>query len=224
MAAPDKTIALLGATGGAGSVFLETALENGWHIRALVRNPKKMTIQDDKLTLIQGSFSTDMNKLEECIQGASYVVNMAGAITNVKEYPTDLQLNLVKALQPMMSKAGTKVFIQNAGGLAFLDGESPPCMAKFVRCVAGGCHPTLKRALEDHEQTFKYLQTSGMLTNESYGVICPRPMSFDAGKSKGKLKVSAAGAMGTLSIDVAQFYLDNLNNKGLYGKFPLLSY
>lgn len=224
MSHPDNTIALFGATGTVGTVFLKIALEKGWSVRALVRSPSKMETKSDKLTLIQGSFAEDFDKMEECITGASYVVNVAGALVTKDGYPKDLQLNLVKALRPMMKKVGTKAFLYNAGAFAFLDGEAIPCTLKYLRCVFGFVSPNLEPALQDHENVFKYMQSSGMLTGEPFGVIVPRPAMFGAGASKGKIKVSPSGGMGTQSVDVAAFYCEALTNTSLYGTFPLLNY
>lgn len=223
MADKDNTIALLGATGVVGSVFLQVALDAGWKIRALCRTPSKLKVQHENLTVIQGGFD-DAEKLEVCIAGAAYVVNVAGAISGVSQYPKDLNLNLVKALRPMMAKAGTTTFLYNAGGLAFLEGERPPCMARTVRCIASCCVKALGPALQDHENVYKYMQSSGMLKDEPYGVIVPRPMAFGAGASKGKLKVTQAGGMGTESVDIASFYLEALKDKSLYGTFPYMDY
>lgn len=224
MAQPENTIALLGATGTVGTVFLKVALDAGWNVRALVRTPSKMATKSDKLTVIQGSFTDDMDKLEFCLTGADYVVNVAGALSGGGAYPKDLNLNLVKALRPIMAKVGTKVFLYNAGGFAFLEGETVPCMFKFIRCIAGCISKNLEQALQDHENVYKYMTTSGMIKNEPYGVIVTRPGAFGAGPSKGKVKVSAASGMGTASVDIAAFYLEAIKDKSLFGTFPYLNY
>ena len=51
----NLTIALLGATGGVGRHYAQKALDAGHSIRALVRDPKKLTIADHpQVTVIQG--------------------------------------------------------------------------------------------------------------------------------------------------------------------------
>merc|ERR1719401_2939639 len=101
-----------------------------------------------------------------------------------------------------MTKHGTITFLHNAGGLAYLDGEKPTCTQRFVRCIGGCCVKTLEPALQDHENVYRFLIQSGMLKDEPYGVIVPRPMNFGAGASKGKLKRSEVGGMGTQSVDI----------------------
>jgi len=218
MADADRTIALFGGTGGTGSVFLELALKKGWNVRALVRTPDKVKVADQsKLTLIQGTFE-DADKVEQTLQGASYAVCMGGNLS--KPYPTDMMLNLVKLMRPLMAKAGTKTFIYQGGALAPLRGETLPCMARTMKCLLG-C--VIGDSLKDHENVWAYMQDSGMF-KESYGTIAARPLTFAQGASKGTLKVAAVPVGGTPTVDVAQFYLDNFDNKSLFGTFPFMAY
>ena len=76
----SETIALFGGTGSTGQHFLTLALEAGYKVNILVRNPSKVTItsnNNDNLTVIEGDFSNH-EAIKKTIQGATYVVSMAG--------------------------------------------------------------------------------------------------------------------------------------------------
>ncbi|MBC8098515.1 MAG: NAD(P)H-binding protein, partial [Armatimonadetes bacterium] len=52
-------IALFGATGRTGSRVLALALQRGWTVTALVRNPQKLTVTHERLTVITGELSDE---------------------------------------------------------------------------------------------------------------------------------------------------------------------
>lgn len=53
--AKPETFLVLGATGGTGTHFLRLALAEGHPVRALVRDPARLTVADPLLTVHQGS-------------------------------------------------------------------------------------------------------------------------------------------------------------------------
>merc|ERR1711860_352514 len=110
---------------------------------------------------------------------------------------------------------GTKVYVMNAGGLAFLEGESKPCMAKLIICIVARNNPKLGQSLADYEQTYKYMQTSGYLTSEPFKTIVMRPPAMYEGPSKKKVAASLASASGLQTVDVMQFYLDSFKDESL---------
>jgi putative NADH-flavin reductase len=66
-------ITILGPTGFVGKVLLEKALDKGYEVKILVRNPDRFGIYKDKVNYIEGSiFQTD--KLEECFDGTEAVL------------------------------------------------------------------------------------------------------------------------------------------------------
>jgi putative NADH-flavin reductase len=48
-------IVILGATGKTGSILLRQALDAGHTVTALVRTPSKITLKNDKLTVISSN-------------------------------------------------------------------------------------------------------------------------------------------------------------------------
>ena len=60
MASNGKTIALFGATGNTGKHFLKAALDQGYTVKALVRNPDKVPVVDDRLTKVLQSSGRDI--------------------------------------------------------------------------------------------------------------------------------------------------------------------
>jgi uncharacterized protein YbjT (DUF2867 family) len=54
----DVTIAVFGATGRTGHHVVRHALGGGHRVRALARDPGRMGVENDRLTIVQGDFET----------------------------------------------------------------------------------------------------------------------------------------------------------------------
>ena len=70
-------VIIFGATGGIGKWAVKHALEKEYHVTAYVRNKQKMTIQDDKLTVIQGEIS-DYDKVKSALACQDAVICCSG--------------------------------------------------------------------------------------------------------------------------------------------------
>ena len=69
-----STFLVFGATGSRGKHFVSLALQEGHKVRALARNPAKMTMQHPNLQVHEGSI-TAISKLDELVQGADFVIS-----------------------------------------------------------------------------------------------------------------------------------------------------
>ncbi|MBX9765612.1 SDR family oxidoreductase [Patescibacteria group bacterium] len=72
-------VTVFGATGHVGNLFVNEALSAGHEIVAYVRSPKKLTIQNPKLSVVVGDLGNDQ-KIEEAIKGADVVVSVVGPL------------------------------------------------------------------------------------------------------------------------------------------------
>ena len=105
---PAHVIALTGGTGFVGGYVLRAALARGHHVRALVRNPDKISIQHANLTFIQGALGAND---EELVRGADIVIHIAGLI-KARRRADFLAVNADAAKQLAMAadKAGIRCF------------------------------------------------------------------------------------------------------------------
>jgi nucleoside-diphosphate-sugar epimerase len=71
-------ITVFGASGRTGKLFTELALNNGYQVKALVRNPSKFDLRHSNLLVVQGDIA-DPTKLEETIRGTEAVIDLAGS-------------------------------------------------------------------------------------------------------------------------------------------------
>lgn len=70
-------IAVFGATGGIGKNVVRFALNQNYYVNAYVRNPKKMDIHDEKLTVYEGMVS-DYCAMKEAMKRCDAVVIALG--------------------------------------------------------------------------------------------------------------------------------------------------
>lgn len=68
---------IIGGTGGTGKELIKQALEQGYNLTALVRNPEKVEITDPKLTVIKGNI-LDFHKVQEVVAGQDAVLSALG--------------------------------------------------------------------------------------------------------------------------------------------------
>ena len=70
-------VIIFGATGGIGKWAVKYALEKGYNVTAYVRNKQKMTVKDDKLTVVQGEIY-DYDKVKSALSGQDAVIWCVG--------------------------------------------------------------------------------------------------------------------------------------------------
>lgn len=154
----QTTIALIGATGRTGSEFLRLALDEGFTVKALVRSPSKVTIDDERLTVLEGDLH-NVEALEKVTEGATYVVCMAAASTIDGDYPKEFMFNFVKRLYPILQKSPPRVFLYQAGSMS-TDGNG------FLHPIAWIMKHTLGRRLnifdkiDDNNAVIRFIGTN----------------------------------------------------------------
>ena len=70
-------LTIFGATGGTGKLLVEQALAAGHEVVAFVRNPAKLMIKHERLTIVQGELA-DQAAVERAVQGAEAVISALG--------------------------------------------------------------------------------------------------------------------------------------------------
>jgi len=114
-------IAILGSTGFLGKVVLKNALDDGYQIKTLVRNPDKLSEYKNRIEFIQGNIF-EADKIEETVRGTDVVISTVGPPQrnpkNPEKYKRAME-DLVAALE----KHNIKRFI-HIGGAVHPGGEN----------------------------------------------------------------------------------------------------
>ena len=94
-------LTVFGATGQTGKEVVAQALEEGDEVVAYARNPAKLGIANDRLTVVQGELS-DRGQIERAIAGADAVVSTLGPRGGSRDKPlTRGMQNIVAAMDKL---------------------------------------------------------------------------------------------------------------------------
>jgi nucleoside-diphosphate-sugar epimerase len=227
----SETIGLFGATGGTGKCFLRLALEKGFIVQALVRNPSKIDFElllthKDKLTVIEGDLS-DKDAITKTVKGAHYVVCMAGGPTGKpKEYPHNLMLNFFTSLTEIVKEVNptVKVVLYQAGAFSHTPNKPLPMVANAVKVVIGQWILKLGPNIEDNSNVIRYVHDNK--STFGFPVIVTRPGGLqDKPGGKDELKADHfGGTYGYVAFyDLADWTLNKaMQDPSLYGTYPFV--
>lgn len=194
-------ILILGATGGTGKQLVAQALEQHHEVTALVRDPSKINLTHEKLTVIKGDV-LDKDVLVKALEGKDAVLSSLGVGKSLN--PKGLITNAVKILIPAMNATGVKRLIFLS---AFGVGETYR-QASFIQRIIFSTF--LKKMYADKVKGDDQIRNSNLDWTLIYPVLLtdkPGTGNYKAGETlpmKGMPKISRA--------DVADFMLKQLND------------
>ena len=96
-------IAVFGATGGIGKSVVRFALDKNYQVNAYVRNPKKLDIHDEKLTVYKGEIN-DYCAMKDAMKGCDAVVITLGISMKFWHNDTasiEAHENIIKIMQEL---------------------------------------------------------------------------------------------------------------------------
>lgn len=151
-------ILIMGGTGRVGSCIVRQALEDGHRVSVLVRNPEKLQIEDEHLTVIQGD-ALNQDAIKRAMHGADVVVsalNTDGGTTLSESMPL-----IIKA----METEGIRRII-TIGTAGILQSRVTP---DVLRYQSSESKRKTTRAAEEHEKVYNLLRES----NLDWTIVCP---------------------------------------------------
>ncbi|MCP4357222.1 MAG: SDR family oxidoreductase [Chloroflexi bacterium] len=146
-------LAIFGATGKTGIELVKQSLEQGHIVTAFVRDPARLTIEDDRLTFVVGDVF-DPASVAQAIRGQDAVICALGAGNDLKKTTirTTGTINIIKGMQKNDVK---RLIIATAMGV----GESWDTLSLFNKFFFA---TLLKSARADHEAQEAAVKESGL--------------------------------------------------------------
>ena len=210
-----KKIALFGATGQTGQLFLRAALAGGYQVKALVRDANKLTQKSAQLTVIEGDVlnSADVYKT---VEGTDIVVSLFG---HVKGSPEWLQTNGTKNIVAAMKTHNVgRIISLSGGGLPFPEKDKPKFADYVIRTIMKVAVPkVLNDAVAHHE----VLVASGL----KWVIVRGPRLTNDA--RKGQYRVGWVGVNASTKIsraDLADFILTQVEDETFDRQMPFVSW
>lgn len=210
-----KKVALFGATGKIGQQFLQQALEKGYFIKALVRNPAKITQQSERLELIKGDVLSAVD-VEKTVVNTDLVVSLFG---HVKGSPPWLQTEGTTHIVNAMKKHGVgRIISLSGGGLPYPEQDQPKVADHLIRTVMKLMVPQL---LKDAAKHAEVLQNSGLKW------VIVRAPRVTGDPKQGTYRVGWVGVNASTKIgraDFAHFLVRQVEDEQFNFQMPFVSY
>jgi len=199
-------LAIFGATGKTGIELVKQALEQGHVVTAFVRDPARLAIEDEGLTLVTGDVF-DPASVAQAIQGQDVIICALGAGSDLKKTTirTTGTINIISSMQKHNVK---RLMVITAMGT----GESWDRLSlvnKFFYATL------LKSSREDHESQESTVKESGLdwtIVRPSGLIDTPRTGVYDVGENIPAVTSKIARA------DVADLILKELEENILIRK------
>lgn len=199
---PSPTrLLIVGATGGTGRRLVEQALERGFWVTALVRNPSKLRLEHQRLKVVQGNV-LDAGSIETAMRGQEAVLSALGHQRYF--YPTRIQSDGTKNVLRAMATHGVRRFVcMSSLGIGDSAGRLGLIYTFFVIPLI------LPFYFWDKTRQEKVIAASGA----DWTIV--RPGALTNGTKRGRVRQGArvGSFIWTVSVsraDVAEFMIDQL--------------
>lgn len=208
-------IAILGSTGFVGKELIRKAIDRGYEIKTLARNPEKLSELSDKIDIIQGSVF-ESSSLKAVIEGTEAVLSTVSAPPGKPCNPEQYK-EAMKNIVAIMEKLGIKRYI-HIGGAVHRGGENEiwDFKRKFLRFFLNLMSKPILLAKEGEWDVLKSSDLEWTLV---------RPPRIASGRISAKLYTDEK-YLNSLQIsveDLSDFILDQIKSREWIKKAPLVS-
>ena len=216
----SNRILILGATGRTGKHAIPFALAKGYQVVALVRNPAKINVKSDGITILTG-LPTDIDDVRKAMKGCDAVLSFLaplphGAAISIRKIdrPRILEKSISNALAVMKEYDIKRIMILSTVGA----GDSWKYNPWYVKLLA--TLTNFKVIFEDHNAQERLVQASG--TNWTIA----RPVGLNENEIMGTLAVTYDHTPKPFQMSrelLAKFFIDNMYTETYIHKTPMLS-
>lgn len=214
-------ILVLGATGRTGQLVVEAALAREISVVALARNPNKITIKSDRLTVIKGS-AENRDDVKCAMIGVDAVVSTLNNSrasdlpwAKIINSPTMITDSIRNIVEEMKENKLRRILVMTANGAGETFNYAPFYFKWLITKT------NLKVAYNDHNNQEALIKTSGL----DWTIV--RPVALTNSTSTGELIISynhrPKPSYFISRSQVARFLIDSLEDKDLHHKCPVIS-
>lgn len=215
----DVTIGLFGATGQTGRHVLRHALSRGHRVRVLARDPGKLRVADDRLTIIKGDFD-NVSALRETVMGTTHVICCAGGVYG-KDYDQGMMTRFIARLWPILDTApSVKTFLfQSVFFVPEPDGTNPAILKLLAPVAAFFTGAT--EMLRDNTAVTRFVAAN---RNVSFGTIVTRPGKIVDREGGVALAASSTPSFAAITFaDLGSFTVRAVQDVSLHGTYPFVA-
>jgi putative NADH-flavin reductase len=206
-------LAIFGAAGRTGILLVQQALEGGNDVVALVRAPSKLSIRNERLTVVQGDVA-HLADVERAVQGADAVLSVLG---HVKGSEPDILTQAIRNIITAMDKYDVKRLVSLSGASVYAPQDKPKLVNRLIKFYTMATTGSL---LKDAEQHFMLIQNSDV-----EWVVVRGPI-LNEGPQTGTYRVGWTGVNTGIRVsraDIADFMLKQVTDTTYMLQAPLIS-
>ena len=203
-------LAIFGATGGTGRLVAEKALAQGYEVSALVRDPGRLALVHDRLTVVTGNV-LDTVAVEQTLNGAGAAIISLGNTSNNPDYIVSEGTRVI--LAAMKKLAVPRVVVVSSIGV----GDSKDQVPFFFKMLMKSA---LKKPMEDKERQEAAVMASGL----DWIIVRPGGLTDNPATGSYKAGLDKTIVAGQVSrADVADFVLRQVTDDTYLRKTPAIS-
>ena len=203
-----KKIIVFGATGGTGKEAAKQALDEGYEVTAVVRNPSGFDLQHQHLRIIKGDV-LQPSTFEAEIAGKEAVISCLGTGSNTK--PTTIYSEGIKNIISAMNEAQVKRIVCISAGALYTNEE----MGFFIRLLT---KLVLQRILRNIYSDMRLMEAEIETSALDWTII--RPPMLKNKPPTGKYRVAVNSHIrrpfSISRADLAQYMLSIIENPQTY--------
>ncbi len=206
-------ITVFGATGRTGRPLVRQALDEGYEVRAFVRDPSKVEIEHENLELVRGNVQ-NAEDVERAVAGSDAVLSVLGHTPSSQD---DILEVAARHIVAAMEKHGVRRLVTLTGAGVSDPRDEPKLwnklMNSLLKLISG-------KVLEDSERHVEIVRNSDLSW-----VIVRVPMLTE-GPHTGEYQVGYVGGDMSPRIsraDVADFMLNQLHSGAYVHEAPVIS-
>lgn len=206
-----KKIAVLGGTGKAGKYLIRELISQGYVVKALARDPRKMELSDPSLSVIQGN-AREYECIHRLLSDCDAVISTLGPSRNEPDTCSIAVGHIIKAMQVL----NIQRFIEVAGLGIDTPGDKKGILTRSLVAVM---KLFASAVIADRQKDYELLGQSNILWTV---VRCPMIKLSDVSR---KVKTNLMDSPGNhiSATDLARFLIDQLNSEMFICKAPFIS-
>jgi putative NADH-flavin reductase len=206
-----KLIAIIGGNGKAGRFVAQKALEQGYDVRMLVRNPKGANRSDERIQIVKGD-AQDISAVETLLDGCDVVINTLGQPNRA----TPVYSKVTSYILATMKDKGIKRYITVTGGSLNAPGDRKSLINKIGALIFRWFYSEM---IIDKEKELQVL-----LASDADWTLVRLPFVVEE-PVVGKVKVDLHDMPGMkmTNMDIADFLIDQISDTQYIRKYPFIS-
>ncbi|KOS64358.1 NAD(P)H-binding protein [Lysinibacillus agricola] len=212
MDSPYK-IAIIGGTGKVGRHIAAHAIQKGYHVRMLVRNPEKLLYKDEKIEIVQGQVQ-DINSIQELLKDCKVVINTFGQPTKEEPMYSKVTHNIFNVMKDL----NISRYIGVSGGSLTINEDKKSIMNRFGAKLFD---VFFSKMMQDKKLEWEFLLNSKHIK----WTLIRLPFVKD-NLTSNHIKENLTDMPGTkiTNQDIATFIIDHIDHTQYVHKAPFISH